>query len=145
MKERLIEWTRNEKNELKIVIGLLAIGVIEFFNFGVETNWGKRELSVGGSILLVFIFLSIWGVYIITNNLFKVKEDTLRKNKISLIIFANEQLWMMILTVITVPTIYSEVIKETTIILEIVVTIFTMIVLVKTSILISSCFKKKLK
>ena len=105
-KEKLIKWTREEKNKLKILIPCIVICIIVFTIFVNETDWGKNDPSIIVAILFNLVFLSIWYIWFIFKSLFKTKEDVLRKNKISLIIFSDDELWELILTCFIAPIAY---------------------------------------
>lgn len=143
-KEKLIKFTREEKNKLKILIPCIVIGLIVFLVFENETNWGKKEPGVGISILFELVSLSAIYIWVISKYLFETKEEILRKNKISLIIFSDDRLWELILLCIMAPIVFI-IIFETSEIIIITIIIIAIIFISVIPNIISNYFKRKLK
>ncbi len=144
-REKIIKWTREEKNKLKIIIPCIVIAIIVFSIFVNETNWGKKDASISISILFDLVFFVIFYIWIIWSHLFKTKEEVLRKNKISLVIFSNDELWQLILACFITPIAYIEIVKISGITIKIIITIIVIIFIIAIGNIISKQFKKKLK
>lgn len=144
MKERLIKWTRNEKNELKLVIVTVVLEFITVLIMAFKCNWRITELTFIERTVFVIIVWSIIFGFIIIEDLFNQKEDTLRDNKFKLIIFSNNDLWLLILVIIMF-YIIGIIITIGYKILATILVIFMIFAISEISYAISEFFKKKLK
>lgn len=144
MKERLIKWTRNEENEIKLAIATIVLECIVALIMAVKCDWRIINLSFIERIIFAVITLSIFWGFIIIASFFNQEEDTLRNNKIILIIFSNEEIWATFLIFFILPI--SGIIGSIGyIILGVIFAIVMIFSISKISGTISGFFKKRLK
>lgn len=93
MKERIITFTRNEKNVVWIMVAMLLMGAVGIGLRKLPCTLGFVLLEIAIRCILLIALWFVYGVY----QLFKIEEEKIRNNNCFFLLMANPHfLWLPI-------------------------------------------------